>query len=99
MVTSTIGMLPWQTASVAINASVADEVRTTGTTPGYAIADRFLPYCTHSSLPPFSYRAMRAPTPSITCRTSFIVAMLVSPGVVMASAPCAAPHSTAHCGS
>ena len=35
----------------------------------------------------------------ITPKTSASVAMVVSPGVVMASAPCAAPHSTDHCGS
>ena len=40
----------------------------------------------------------RAPPPFMSFRTSSIVAMLVSPGVVMARAPCAAPQSTAHCG-
>ena len=30
--------------------------------------------------------------------TSGKVTIVVSPGVVMANAPCAAPHSTAHCG-
>ena len=43
-------------------------------------------------------RAMRAPAPRISCVTSFNVAMVVSPGVVMARAPCAAPNSTANCG-
>src|SRR5207237_2065182 len=37
---------------------------------------------------------IRAPAPFITCRTFSRVAIVVSPGVVMASAPCAAPHST-----
>ena len=41
-------------------------------------------------------RAMRAEPPRITASTSGSVAMLVSPGVVMASAPCATPHWTAH---
>ena len=44
-------------------------------------------------------RAMRAPTPFITCNTSSSVAIDVSPGVVIASAPCAAPQSTANCAS
>src|ERR1022692_4087590 len=44
------------------------------------------------------YRAMRAPVPRITWVTYFKVTMVVSPGVVIANAPCAAPHSTAHCG-
>jgi len=43
------------------------------------------------------YRDTRAVPPFITRSTSASVAMLVSPGVVIASAPCAAPHSTAHC--
>ena len=42
-------------------------------------------------------RAMRAPAPRMTCKTSFSVTMVVSPGVVIAKAPCAAPQSTAHC--
>ena len=37
-------------------------------------------------------RAMRADPPRITASTSESVAMLVSPGVVIASAPCATPH-------
>ncbi len=44
------------------------------------------------------YRETRAVPPFITRSTSARVAMLVSPGVVMASAPWAAPHSTAYCG-
>src|SRR6185369_3968390 len=40
----------------------------------------------------------RAVPPFITRSTSLSVAMLVSPGVVIARAPCAAPHSTAYCG-
>ena len=44
-----------------------------------------------------AHRATRAVPPFITRSTSGRVTMLVSPGVVMASAPCAAPHSTAHC--
>ena len=43
-------------------------------------------------------RETRAPPPFITFRTSSRVAMLVSPGVVMARAPWAAPQSTANCG-
>src|SRR5204863_1063782 len=43
------------------------------------------------------HRATRAVPPRITRSTSASVAMLVSPGVVIASAPWAAPHSTAHC--
>src|SRR5690349_19763480 len=41
-------------------------------------------------------REIRAECDFITRRTSSKVAMVVSPGVVMASAPCAAPHSTVH---
>jgi len=41
-------------------------------------------------------RAIRAEPPRITASTSESVAMLVSPGVVMANAPCATPHWTAH---
>ena len=44
------------------------------------------------------YRLTLAVPPFITRSTSASVTMLVSPGVVIASAPCAAPHSTAHCG-
>ncbi len=40
-------------------------------------------------------RLTRAPAPPTSARTSSSVAVDVSPGVVMASAPCAAPHSTA----
>ena len=43
-------------------------------------------------------RMTRAPLPFMTASTSLREAMLVSPGVVMASAPCAAPYSTASCG-
>ena len=38
-----------------------------------------------------AYRSTRAPAPPTSFSTSLSVAMLVSPGVVMASAPCAAP--------
>ena len=41
-------------------------------------------------------RSMRAPAPFISRSTSGNVTMVVSPGVVIARAPCAAPHSTAH---
>jgi len=44
------------------------------------------------------YRALRAPAPRTSGVTSFKVAMVVSPGAVMASAPCAAPISTANRG-
>ena len=37
------------------------------------------------------YRCTRAPAPAISASTSFLEAMDVSPGVVMARAPCAAP--------
>lgn len=50
-----------------------------------------------ASIVSHSQRAMRAPPPRITCSTSWRVTMVVSPGVVMARVPCAAPHSTAHC--
>ncbi len=45
-----------------------------------------------------NYRITRAPLPFITASTSLALTMEVSPGVVMASAPCAAPYSTAACG-
>ena len=41
------------------------------------------------------YRLTRAPPPATRCSTSASVAMDVSPGVVMARAPWAAPYSTA----
>lgn len=37
------------------------------------------------------YLCTRAPAPPIIASTSFFLAVDVSPGVVMASAPCAAP--------
>ena len=37
------------------------------------------------------YLSTRAPPPPTSFSTSALVAMVVSPGVVMASAPCAAP--------
>ena len=40
---------------------------------------------------PLSQRFTLAPLPFITFSTSFSDAMVVSPGVVIASAPCAAP--------
>jgi hypothetical protein len=43
-----------------------------------------------------AHRCTRAVPPFITRSTSDRLAMVVSPAVVMASAPCAAPHSTAH---
>ncbi len=46
-----------------------------------------------------SHRCTRAPTPFINFSTSLLSAMEVSPGVVMARAPWAAPYSTAFCGS
>ena len=42
-------------------------------------------------------RLTRAPAPPTSERTSASVAVEVSPGVVIASAPCAAPYSTASC--
>ena len=42
-------------------------------------------------------RSTRAPPPPASLSTSVLVAMVVSPGVVMASAPWAAPYSTAVC--
>src|SRR5205807_8579309 len=65
---------------------------------GYSITNVLLIH-SRSSFGASVQLAMRAPTPSITCITSFKVTMLVSHGVVMASAPLAAPHSTNHCGS
>ena len=44
-------------------------------------------------------RTTRAPPPPMTFSTSLRLAMEVSPGVVMARAPWAAPYSTAFCGS
>ena len=41
------------------------------------------------------YRSTRAEPPPTSFFTSSVVAMVVSPGVVMASAPWAAPYSTA----
>ena len=43
-------------------------------------------------------RWTRAPAPAASACTSARLAIDVSPGVVMASAPCAAPYSTAVCG-
>jgi len=47
---------------------------------------------------PNAHLSTRAVPRFITFSTSDSVAIVVSPGVVIASAPCAAPHSTAHCG-
>ncbi len=44
-------------------------------------------------------RCTRALPPCMSFSTSISVAIEVSPGVVMASAPWAAPYSTARCGS
>src|SRR5512138_207939 len=44
------------------------------------------------------HRITRAPFPFITASTSLTLTIDVSPGVVIASAPCAAPYSTADCG-
>jgi hypothetical protein len=44
------------------------------------------------------HRSTLAPPPRIAFSTSERVAIDVSPGVVIANAPCAAPHSTAHFG-
>lgn len=46
-----------------------------------------------------SQRFTRAPLPAISASTSSTLAIDVSPGVVIASAPCAAPYSTAFFGS
>src|ERR1019366_7519631 len=45
-----------------------------------------------------AYRITRAPFPFMAASTSLSDAMLVSPGVVMARAPCAAPYCTASWG-
>ena len=45
------------------------------------------------------YRCTRALPPLTSASTSFNDAIEVSPGVVIANAPCAAPYSTAFCGS
>ena len=44
------------------------------------------------------HRMTRAPLPFMIASTSLTLTIEVSPGVVMASAPCAAPYSTAACG-
>ncbi len=49
-------------------------------------------------LPVFDYRMTRALVALMAASTSLRVAMEVSPGVVIARAPCAAPYSTASCG-
>ena len=46
-----------------------------------------------------NYRSTRALPPPTSFSTSFKVAILVSPGVVIANAPCAAPKFTATSGS
>ena len=45
------------------------------------------------------YLCTRAPVPPMMASTSFLLAIVVSPGVVIASAPWAAPYSTASCAS
>ena len=45
------------------------------------------------------HRCTRALPPLTSASTSLSDAMEVSPGVVIASAPCAVPYSTAFCGS
>ena len=56
------------------------------------ILAQVLPFCK-------SQRFTRAPLPAISASTSSTLAIDVSPGVVIASAPCAAPYSTAFFGS
>ena len=55
---------------------------------------------TRTNRPPSSgnYRITRAPLPFMIASTSLTLTIEVSPGVVIASAPCAAPYSTAACG-
>ena len=88
IVISRTGTPPSRMASMARAASSADSARTTGTIPTSRIVARvfFL-----------AHRCTRAVPPFITRSTSARVAIVVSPGVVMARAPWAAPHSTANC--
>lgn len=53
----------------------------------------------YSLIASFSYRSTRAPPPPASFLTSAREAIEVSPGVVIASAPWAAPRFTASCGS
>ena len=93
IVISKIEMPPASTASAARIASSGDGARTTGHD-----ADRL---DAHADFRRSSacHRSILAPAPFIARITSANVAIVVSPGVVIASAPCATPHSSAHCGS
>src|SRR5205814_1050273 len=104
----TIGTIPISTILLLISSRVIDlfplnfKSFLTAQRQGFAEDATGLLYDLCSSLrvlrlKPFQ-RAIRAPAPFISCITSLRVAIVVSPGVVIASAPCAAPHSTAHCG-
>ena len=84
-----------------LHASSADDARTTGTTPIFPIFPK-CHACHQISLGgepkrAGNHSATRAQPPRIT-RSLGEPRVVVSPGVVIASAPCAAPHSTAHAG-
>jgi hypothetical protein len=65
---------------------------------GLSRADAATPRRNTAAAPGF-YRSTRAPAPATIFSTSDSDAIVVSPGVVIASAPWAAPYSTARCGS
>ena len=90
IVISKIEMPPAITASAARIASSGDGARTTGTMPTSS---------TRMQMSARRHRSILVPAPFIARITSANVAIVVSPGVDIASAPCATPHSSAHCGS
>ena len=98
IVISKIEMPPASTASAARIASSGEGARTTGTMPTSSmrrqISARSAPAGGRGLIDRSSCQQ-----PFIARITSANVAIVVSPGVDIASAPCATPHSSAHCGS
>ncbi len=105
MVISRMPTPPAWMASATWAASSAERARMTGISPTERMrsSTSALSTAPPRGLEPLvlgaGYRATRADPPRITRSTSERRAMVVSPGVVMARAPWAAPQSTAHWGS
>src|SRR5580692_11403626 len=92
IVISTMGMPPAQIASTALAASSTAAARTTGTIPISPILRITSSMVIWLLAFPEFQRSIRAVCVFMTCKTSARLAMDVSPGVVIASAPWAAPH-------
>ena len=97
IVISKIEIPPASTASAARIASSGEGARTTGTMPTSSMRRQMS--ARWAPPRPRAHRSILVPEPFIARITSANVAIVVSPGVDIASAPCATPHSSAHCGS